>query len=212
MDQRGDGRPARSAPGKVTQVRMSVLDQLLADLTSGDETRAESAVHGLVEHGEDALPALLELARSADPDHRWWALRTLAESPLSQPAWLLPSLSDPDPGVRQAAALGLCHRPDATAVEPLVRALSDEDTMVSDLARTALVMIGKPAVPALIAVPKSALQRARINALRALAEIRDHAAIPTLMGALEEDSAMLQHWAEEGLERLGLNMVYLNPE
>ena len=33
-----------------------------------------------------------------------------------------------------------------------------------------------------------------------------------LMAALEDDSVMMQHWAEEGLERLGLNMVYLKPE
>jgi HEAT repeat protein len=61
-------------------------------------------------------------------------------------------------------------------------------------------------------VPKDAPQRARINALRALAEIVDYSTIPTLMAALEEDSVMMQHWAEEGLERLGLNMVYLKPE
>jgi len=84
--------------------------------------------------------------------------------------------------------------------------------MVSDLARNALVVIGKPAVPSLLDVPKEAAQRARINALRALAEIGDYSAIPVLMAALEEDSVMLQHWAEEGLERLGLNMVYLKPE
>jgi len=26
-----------------------------------------------------------------------------------------------------------------------------------------------------------------------------------------EDSALLQHWAKEGLERLGLNMIYIKP-
>jgi len=45
-----------------------------------------------------------------------------------------------------------------------------------------------------------------------LAEIADHSAIPALMSALEDDSVMVQHWAEEGLERLGLDMVYLKPE
>jgi hypothetical protein len=32
------------------------------------------------------------------------------------------------------------------------------------------------------------------------------------MNAIEEESAMLRYWAEEGLERLGLNMVYIKPE
>jgi HEAT repeat protein len=191
---------------------VSVLDQLLADLTSGDETRAENAVHGLVELGEAAFPALRDLLISADADQRWWGLRTLAQSPQTPAEWLLPLLDDPAPEVRQAAALGLCHQPDETATKPLVRALSDEDTMTSDLARNALVTIGKPAIPSLLEISRDAAQRARINALRALAEIGDYAAIPSFMAALEEDSAMLQYWAEEGLERLGLNMVYLKPE
>jgi HEAT repeat protein len=121
-------------------------------------------------------------------------------------------LDDPSVEVRQAAALGLYSHPDETAISPLVRALSDGDSMVSDLARNALVAIGKPAVPFLLGIPKDEPHRTRINALRALAEIADYGAIPTLMAALEEDSALLQHWAEEGLERLGLHMMYLKPE
>ena len=191
---------------------MPDLDTLLADLTSGDETRAENAVPGFVELGQNAFPALRDLLNSKDADQRWWALRTLAQSPQAQAEWLLPLLNDSAPEVRQAAALGLCNHPDETAIASLIRALSDEDTMVSTLAGNALVVIGKAAIPALLAIPKDAAQRARINALRAVAEIGDYSAIPVLMAALDEDSVMLQHWAEEGLERLGLNMVYLKPE
>jgi len=189
-----------------------VLNELLADLTCGDEARAENAVPGLVELGVDAIPALHDLLESSDADHRWWAVRTLAQSPQAQTEWLLPLLNDSAAEVRQAAALGLCSHPNETAIRPLIQALSDADSMVSDLARNALVVIGKPAVPFLLEVPRDAQQRSRINALRALAEIVDYSTIPTLMAALEEDSVMMQHWAEEGLERLGLNMVYLKPE
>jgi len=188
------------------------LNELLADLTSGDETRAENAVLPLVELGEAAFPALRDLLKSDDADQRWWALRTLAQSPHARTDWLLPFLDDSVPEVRQAAALGLCGHPDEAAVRPLIRTLSDSDPLVSDLARNALVVIGKPAVPSLLEIPKDVPHRTRINVVRALAEIGDYAAIPTLMSALEEDSAMLQHWAEEGLERLGLNMLYLKPE
>ena len=191
---------------------MSNLDALLADLTSGDETRAEGAVPGLVELGEEIFPALHDLLNSADADQRWWALRALAQSPQAQTEWLLPLLSDSVPEVRQAAALGLCSHPDETAISPLIRALSDADAMVSSLACNALVEIGKSAVPSLLEMSKDAPQMARINAIRALAEIADHNAIPTLMAALEDDSIMIQYWAEEGLERLGLDMVYLKPE
>jgi HEAT repeat protein len=155
-------------------------------------------------------------------DHRWWALRVLAQSPQAKAEWLVPFLNDPAREVRQCAALGLAIKPDESATQSLVQALSDEDSMVSSLAVNALVKIGKAAVPALVDVVKHrpdeqsreeghASQSARIHALRALAEIRDHRAIPVMMKVMEEDSALLQHWAKEGLDRLGLDMVYIKP-
>jgi HEAT repeat protein len=201
------------------------LQDLLRDLTSGNESRAEQAVPALIELDEEAIPALLDLTRSSDTDHRWWSLRVLAQSPHAQADWLVPFLNDPAREVRQCAALGLAIKPSESAVEPLVRALSDEDSMVSSLAVNALVKIGNPAVPSLIEVVKrrpdgssvarrvegNVSQSARIHALRALAEIRDHRAIPVMMKVMEEDSVLLQHWAKEGLDRLGLDMVYIKP-
>ena len=193
---------------------MSDLQALLKDLTSGDEPRAEKAVPVLIELGEEAIPALLDLTNSADVDARWWALRTLAQSPLARTVWLVPFLNDPAPEVRQCVALGLAQqgKPDESALPPLVQALSDKDALVGNLAVKALVNIGQPAVPSLIEKVKSASQSARILALRALVEIRDPRAIPVMMQVMEEDSALLQHWAKEGLERLGLGMVYMKPE
>ncbi len=183
----------------------------MKELTSGDEARAEAAVSSLIDLGEEAVPALLELTRSADEDQRWWGLRVLAQSAHPRPEWLTPFLNDPAREVRQCAALGLAIQPDEEAIQPLVRALSDEDSMVASLAVNALVKIGGAAVPDLIEVVKGTRQSARIHALRALAEIRDHRAIPIMMKVMEEDSALLQHWAKEGLERLGLDMVYIKP-
>lgn len=201
---------------------MSALQDLLQDLTSGNETRAEEAVQSLISLDQEAIPALLDLTRSSDADHRWWGLRVLAQSPHAKAEWLVPFLNDPAREVRQCAALGLAIKPEENATQPLVRALSDEDSMVSSLAVNALVKIGKAAVPILIDVVKprpdgqsrdegQATQSARIHALRALAEIRDHRAIPVMMKVMEEDSALLQHWAKEGLDRLGLDMVYIKP-
>ena len=195
-----------------------MLQSLLHDLVSGDESRAENAVTALVELGQDAIPSLLDLTHSPDADSRWWAVRTLAQSPLSRTEWLVPFLNDPAPEVRQCAALGLAVKPDGTTTQSLVQALSDEDGMVGSLAVNALVKIGVQAVPALVEVVKrrpatagAASQSARIHALRALAELRDHRAIPIMMKVMEEDSVLLQHWAKEGLERLGLDMVYIKP-
>ena len=191
---------------------MSDLQALLRDLTSGDEPRAENAVPALIDLGEDAIPALLDLTHSTDVDARWWALRTLAQSPLARTEWLIPFLDDSAPEIRQCAALGLANKPDESAIPQLVHALSDEDTLVGNLAVKALVNIGKPAVPLLNEKVKSGQQSARILALRALVEIRDPRAIPVMMQVMGENSALLQHWAREGLERLGLDMVYMKPE
>lgn len=189
---------------------MNQLQNLLEDLTSGDEGRAENAVPQLVKLGEDAISSVLELTRSKDVDIRWWALRTLAASPLCRTEWLVPFLSDdPAPEVRQCVALGLAGKPDESAIQPLVQALNDEDTMVGSLAMNALVKIGKETVPSLIEMATSGNQTARILAIRALAEIKDHRAIPIMMKVMQEDSALLQHWAKEGLDGLGLDMVYI---
>ena len=200
-----------NCPFRLQRNNVTTLQDRLNDLSSGDETRAEGAVSALIESGEEAIPALLELAQSKDADTRWWALRVLAGSPLSQTEWLIPFLNDTAVEVRQCAALGLSIKPDENATQPLVRALSDEDTLVGNLAVKALVKIGKAAVLSLIEAVKSGPQSARILALRALVEIRDHRAIPVMMQVMNEDSALLQHWAKEGLERLGLDMVYIKP-
>ena len=197
---------------------MNKLERLLEDLTGGDEARAEAAVTPLLDVGAEAIPALLELTRSPDVDSRWWGLRVLAASPDLRTEWLVPFLNDPAPEVRQCAALGLAVKPDESAVETLVRALNDEDSMVATLAANALVKTGSPAVPSLIEAAKrppvegTGSQSQRIHALRALAEIRDHRAIPVMMQVMQEDSALLQHWAQEGLERLGLDMIYIKPQ
>ena len=192
---------------------MSDLERLLEDLSSGDEARAEAAVPVLTALGQEAIPALRELAQSAGIDSRWWAIRTLAQSPLCPADWLVPFLlRDPAPEVRQCAALGLALKADENAIQPLVQALRDADSMTGNLAMNALIKLGKDAVPALIdCVKDKSSQSARILALRALAEIRDHRAIPVMMQVMEEGSVLLQHWAKEGLERLGLDMVYIKP-
>ena len=189
------------------------MQDLLANLTSGDEARAEQAVPALLEVGLAAIPALQELTRSPEPDIRWWAVRTLAQSPHCLTEQLIPFLlTDPAPEVRQCAALALAVKADESAVGPLIQALSDSDSMTANLATNALIKLGKSSVPMLIGcVQNTSPQSARILALRALAEIRDHRAIPVMMQVMEEESVLLQHWAKEGLERLGLDMVYIKP-
>ena len=190
---------------------MKDLQTLLADLVSGDDARAEGSIPLIIESGEAAIPALLDLTRAESMDARWWAVRVLAESPHARTVDLVPLLKDSSSEVRAAAALALCNHPHELALPDLVASLSDEDALVSGLAGNALVKIGSPAVPALLEVMQNLPIKVRIPALRALVEIKDQRAIPVMMKCLEDDSAILQYWAREGLERLGLDMVYIKP-
>ena len=190
---------------------MSTLDDLLADLTSGDESRAEQACASLIEMGEMVIPALRDLLSSPDVDSRWWAIRALASLPSLDPGLLIPSLADASPEVRQCAALGLCGHPSEAATRPLVQALSDADSLTAELAAKALIAIGSPAVESLLDVLHNGQQSARIHAMRALAEIADPRAVRPMIEAMSEESAMLHYWAERGLEKLGVNMVYMKP-
>jgi HEAT repeat protein len=191
------------------------LTDLLAALTSGDETRAEAAAAELAVLLEalqpQALAALHGLLASPQADQRWWAVRALATLPGDEiTPLLLQALEDQDTSVRQCAALGLRQRPDPRAVPGLVRTLDDPDPLARRLAGEALEAIGSEAVPALLAVMESGSHAARLEAARALANIGDTRAIPALFAALD-DSALLEHWANEGLERMGVGMSFFSP-
>ena len=187
------------------------MQDLLAELTSGDDKRAENSIPALIRLEMAAIPALLDLTRAEEVDFRWWAVRALAASPHTRTEDLIPLLSDSAPEVRAAAALALCNHPHESAVDALIKTLADEDSLTAELAGNALVKIGSPSVLSLLEVMNDAPIGVRVLALRALSEIGDLRSIPVMMKSLSEESALLQYWAQEGLNRLGLNMVYVKP-
>lgn len=189
---------------------MDDLPRLLADLTSGDDVRAEAAAARLSAFPVSALDPLL---CADDVDARWWALRALAGFPTGEEvvSRLVAALNDDADEIRQCAALGLAHHPHLQAIVPLIGALASADSMTAHLARHALIAIGAEAVPALIETLQNGEFSARLEAARALAEIGDPRAIPALMAAMQTDSALSTYWAKHGLEKMGLGMVYLKP-
>ena len=205
MDPYRAGCTSHPAAGKIN------MQDLLAELTSGDDDRAEKSIPAIIAAEESVLPALVDLTRSNYVDSRWWAVRALAALPGTRPEDLIPLLEDPSSEVRAAVALALTHHPHENAIKALIRSLADIDSLTAGLAANALVKIGGPAVPGLLEVMREGPIGGRIIALRALSEIRDHRAIPVMMKCLSEESAFLQYWAREGLDRLGLNMVYVKP-
>jgi HEAT repeat protein len=193
---------------------MPVLASLLADLTCGDDECAEAAASLLPEWGEPAFVALRDLSHSKYEDTRWWAVRALAGWPRSDQVIreLVTALEDESIDVRRCAAVALSRHPDPQAISPLISVLSDADTLTAKLAANALIQIGAQAVPALIELLQSGAHTSRLEAVRALAQIEDPHAIPVLMKVLGEDSTVMQYWAEHGLNRLGLGMLYLKPQ
>jgi HEAT repeat protein len=93
----------------------------------------------------------------------------------------------------------------------LVWALDDPDPLARRLAGEALEAVGSEAVPALLEVMGDGSHVARLEAARALANIGDARAIPALFEALD-DSALMEYWASEGLERMGVGMIFFNPD
>ncbi len=188
---------------------MSSLVNLIEDLISGDEVRAENAASQLAQLGGAAIPALEALLKSSNADHRWWAVRTLAQVSEMDADCFIDALEDVSAEVRQAAALALAAHPAEKAAPALVRALNYDDALVQTLAANALSAIGKPVVPMLIDEFPRASASVKIHLMRVLADVRDPRAIPVMMKAMDDDSAILHHWCEIGLQQLGLDMVYL---
>ncbi|MEJ2487794.1 MAG: HEAT repeat domain-containing protein [Anaerolineales bacterium] len=194
---------------------MTDLNTLLADLTSGNEPQAEAAAVRFVSLGSEGFYALATLYASPDPEVRWWALRALTEFDDERICnLLLLGLDDEDPGVQACAALGLRKHPTEPAISKLISLLGSEDQLLSRLVRDALVALGKTGTPPLIEIVenKESSHSKRLEAVRALAEIEDPAAIGALFHAYNEGSSLMQHWAEDGLTRLGFGMVFFNPK
>ena len=206
---------------------MSLAD-FLNDLTGKDDALAEAAAQSLARLPEEgqlaALAALRALLISGEDDQRWWAVRALAELPLTQTqSLLLQALNDPDPSVRQCAALGLRLQIERTPgwnptaettdslLPVLLEGLNDADPLAARLAADTLTTIGEPAVPQLLEFLDRGNQAGRLLIVRSLAEIGDQRAIPALLAALEEDSLLMEYWANEGLEKMGLGMTYFFP-
>lgn len=192
---------------------MSNIQHLISILISGGDAQAETAALEISTFGDEALPYLRELLASLNPDHRWWATRTLALIADSQASnLLLESLGDSDLAVRQCAALALKEQPVPKAIPALIKTLDNEDQLLSRLAAEALITVGEPAVPKLIEILESGSQRAQGEAARALAQIGDKRAIPVMFEVWENGSALVKHWIEDAFQKMGVGMTFFSPE
>lgn len=91
----------------------------------------------------------------------------------------------------------------ASGIASLVAALADGSGAVRLKARAALVEIGNPAVPALIATLRSHDAQVRWEAAKALHDLADPSAAAALVAALEDKSFDVRWLAAEGLALIG---------
>lgn len=197
---------------------MSDLEYLINELTSGDENRAEISARSFPDYGAAGLEALVNLLSAPDPDIRWWAVRALAAfDPGEQPVAsdrIIQALQDADSSVQACAAVGLRENPSPKAIPHLIELLSHPDHLVARLAGDALVALNKKATPALVETINQFADdhsAAKVEAIRALALIGDPASISTLFQTWENGSSMVQHWAEKGLNDMGIGMAFFDP-
>lgn len=188
------------------------IEVFLDSIAAGDDARTEEAALALGCLGDAALPSLRDLLTDSDPDCRWWAVRALAA--VGVPAareLLITALADPDPDARACAAQGLGELRVSEAMGELASCLADPSPFVSRIASDALARIGAPAVPVLIAALQEGEVLARAGAARALSVIQPKDAISALCAALDDPSAIVTHYAEQALERMGVGLVLFQP-
>ena len=135
------------------------------------------------------------------------------ESKLDQIATgdLIEFVNGSDDETRAAAIYALRTRSTADAVTALITVLANPDTFLARTACDSLIHIGKVATSNLIEALKDQNIQTRGLAARALAHIKDQSSIPALFNALDDESIMVQYWADEALEKMGVGQIYFKP-
>jgi len=193
-----------------------MLKRYLAALISADVSQAEWAVAGLgslpAESLPEAMASLKLLLADPDPDRRWWAVRAWSALPgETNRSSLIPALQDAQPEVRQCAAIAFRLHPEPTALTALLDILLDSDPLSQRLASDALAALGEDSVQPLLQILQTGPQTSRLFAIRALSQIGDQRSIPVLFEALDDDSMIIEYWANQGLERMGVGMTFFQP-
>ncbi|MGH2582699.1 MAG: HEAT repeat domain-containing protein [Anaerolineales bacterium] len=184
---------------------------LVEEFSSGDAIRSETALRAVLQQ-KNSLQEIEKIVEHTNAEVRWWATRALAALDQEEAGrMLVKKLRDPDLAVRQCAALALSHRPVAGSVPELIEALKNEDSLLKRLAAEALVKLENEGTLALVEILDSGDQATQVEAARALAFIGDTRAVPALFKLAESDSVVLQHWASEGLEKMGVGMAFFTP-
>ncbi len=115
---------------------------------------------------------------------------------------LLHNLSHKDAKIRGDTAWALGKLGDERAIDPLIRALDDNNSNVQEWAALALVKIGRPAIEPLMAAMKSRNDPVKWQAAAVLGLINDSNATEALSLALESNNSTVRYWGAASLGQI----------
>jgi hypothetical protein len=98
---------------------------------------------------------------------------------------------------------------ESSNIKDLIATLQNPDGFTRQEARTRLVEIGSPAVPALVEALQQFTGWGRWEAAKALSDIQDPRSAPTLIAVLEDDDSSVRWLAVNGL--IGIGRAALPP-
>lgn len=187
-----------------------MTNNLIERFTNLDEAACEAEAMALGQQAAAGLSSLAELLAADEVDARFWAIRGLwANGSPEATALIIKALQDKEEMVRSGAALALGELKAEAAVEALAQLLTGDTSASGNHAADALGKIGQPSAEALIRAMKSRQPWVRRRAAKALIPVESKQAIPVLFQALEDESYIVRHYAEEALARMGVGqMVY----
>lgn len=136
----------------------------------------ESLTWALVQQGEQAFPAVLELLTSENPLERRQAAHVLSKvGDPTHVAHILPVVADEDADVAIKAYRAAANTGSAEVVQPLLSRLGDGEGEQRDALSNALQQLGPLVVDALIPVLQNEDPAVRLHAAEAIAQIGEAA-------------------------------------
>ena len=194
-------REAAFAIGKITSPDIQTPETQLNDEKSDLNHRTHRS-------DDIEVPTVVMLIHSfedEDWDIRKNATKSLVKIGKPSVEMLIKALKGEKWRVRWHAAETLGEIGDIPAVEPLIKALNDENNGVRSNSMIALVNIGEPAVEMLINALKDKKCPIRSNAAEALGEIGDTRAVKPLIKALTDEDSEIQKIATKALKKFMVN-------
>ena len=154
---------------------------------------------------EQSLPDLLARIDGKDPVARMHLLEILSRFPTPDVEnALLGQLKDPNKFIRQAALSALAKMKSLPSVEPVAKALTDNDVEVQNRAVEVLINAKHPdTIKHLVPVLKDESEYARRSAVEVLNEICDQRSVKFLLDAIKDADWWVRSRAADALGKIG---------